>query len=658
MLSRFAVSTCFIVILVSPCSLSFGLLQQTPVKTSFVTNAGNVEILPLRQVPISTKDFGDKDIDEIVNELNQRLNQKRDVDPADTTLFPRAQILLFPIPLDETAPEFKTRLRQNDFKPFPGLAGVDQAFGQNYLFTGEIALRTQNHLPAPPALKAAIQELGFELVLDSENRPGRMLWKISNFDESDIQAVNKICDLTRQIRQRQDIEYCHPSVIYQQQPRENSVEKLEEKAVPLKMQRNRRDTPATFANQWHLENTGQGGGLVDADIDANDAWALATGNPSVTIAIVDEEGIEYDHPNLSANYLSGRDFEYGTTDPAPQNQYAFHGTAVAGLAVAKNNSPSEIRGSCPDCSFKAYRMGGTFSPTRYATALDQITADGADVIANSWNYSVDYALADDLVSAIEYARDNARAQGCVVLFPMPKLAIEKDVCIGTRPYLTAIPGVIAVGGASNENKRISLIGRGNCGCVMGPTGNLRLSGNGTLALLTTDLVGSDGISPGDYYDRFQTTSGATPVVAGVCGLILSQNSTLTGSQVKYILEQTAEKIEPMVASYDSTTGFSSTHGHGRVNAGAAVAMASTFMMPQPFAFTCIPVQSGPANCFDSRTATYAVTSLNAVQGTCAIVRSTPLTNSNQTIVCPPTIQRKRGNCRLIRRMFRSRTGRQ
>ena len=38
---------------------------------------------------------------------------------------------------------------------------------------------------------------------------------------------------------------------------------------------------------WGLDNTGQSGGIVDADIDAPEAWNTTTGSRSVVVAVID-----------------------------------------------------------------------------------------------------------------------------------------------------------------------------------------------------------------------------------------------------------------------------------------------------------------------------------------------------------------------------------
>ena len=47
-------------------------------------------------------------------------------------------------------------------------------------------------------------------------------------------------------------------------------------------------------------NTGQNGGVVDADMDAAEAWDLSTGSFRTVVAVIDT-GIDYDHPDLYRN---------------------------------------------------------------------------------------------------------------------------------------------------------------------------------------------------------------------------------------------------------------------------------------------------------------------------------------------------------------------
>ena len=75
----------------------------------------------------------------------------------------------------------------------------------------------------------------------------------------------------------------------------------------------------------------------------------------------------------------------------------------------------------------------------------------------------------------------------------------------------------------------------------------------------------------DYTDTFGGTSSATPLVAGLTGLMLSVNPDLTVDGVKGILRDTADKIGSPT-DYDES-GHSHQYGYGRANALRAVQTA-------------------------------------------------------------------------------------
>jgi subtilisin family serine protease len=71
--------------------------------------------------------------------------------------------------------------------------------------------------------------------------------------------------------------------------------------------------------------------------------------------------------------------------------------------------------------------------------------------------------------------------------------------------------------------------------------------------------------------RAALQSASTPFAAGVAALVLSANPRLTSTQVRLVLQDTADKIGPK-SSYKAS-GHSNEFGYGRVNAVRAVAQA-------------------------------------------------------------------------------------
>ena len=84
--------------------------------------------------------------------------------------------------------------------------------------------------------------------------------------------------------------------------------------------------------------------------------------------------------------------------------------------------------------------------------------------------------------------------------------------------------------------------------------------------LTTDISGANGDVVGDYKSNFNGTSSATPIVAGICGLLLSAKSSLRETEVRRIICETADKI----GQYPYVAGRNDFAGFGRINALAAL----------------------------------------------------------------------------------------
>ena len=118
----------------------------------------------------------------------------------------------------------------------------------------------------------------------------------------------------------------------------------------------------SFGSLWALDNTGQSGGVVDADIDAPEAWTITTGSRGVVVAVIDS-GIDYQHPDLAANVwanpgeiagdgvdndrngfvddVHGWDFANRDADPMDDDG---HGTHVAGTIGAVGNNGTGVVG--------------------------------------------------------------------------------------------------------------------------------------------------------------------------------------------------------------------------------------------------------------------------------------------------------------------------
>ncbi|MGK7899359.1 MAG: S8 family serine peptidase, partial [Xenococcus sp. (in: cyanobacteria)] len=320
-----------------------------------------------------------------------------------------------------------------------------------------------------------------------------------------------------------------------------------------------------FDDQWGLENTGQNGGTVGIDINASDAWNLTTGDDSIVVAVLDH-GIELDHPDMPN--ISALSFDT-VTGTSPSVVRGSHGTACAGIVGAAQNNSQGISGVAPNITLMSIsdplRLGPNASQ-RLADGLNWAWQNGADVISNSWGHN---QLASPL---IDDAIDNAINQGRSGLGTVVVFATGNGNGAVIYPA-NSNPDILAVGAMSPCAERknpLSCDGETLWGSNFGDEIDVVAPG---VLIPTTDRQGAAGYDSGDYTLTFNGTSSATPHVAGIAALILSQNPNLTQEEVVAIIERNAQKVGPynyqQVPGHDSGT-WNNEMGYGLVDAFASL----------------------------------------------------------------------------------------
>ncbi|MEO8495704.1 MAG: S8 family serine peptidase, partial [Planctomycetota bacterium] len=312
------------------------------------------------------------------------------------------------------------------------------------------------------------------------------------------------------------------------------------------------------------------------------------------IAIIDDS-IEKSHPDLSANFQAGRHYVGANAsfddDPSPRNPEQKHGTACAGVAVAVANDIG-VRGVAPRCGLIGVHMWDTNDDLQTADAFyfsadpdgDSTTDDGAAVISCSWSIVTDEIPVEISSAVDDLVRNGRGGKGMVILFAAGNEGDE----IAVFQKLGARESVICVGATNFRDVQSWYSNFGPELDVMAPSND-----DSALSIETTDnsddqprFPNNDrsGYAVGDYTGNGNTgfggTSSATPLAAGVCGMILSANPNLTSTQVRGILEHACDRvrgpswigdIDPTF--YEVTTGHNIYYGYGRVNASKAVMVA-------------------------------------------------------------------------------------
>lgn len=268
------------------------------------------------------------------------------------------------------------------------------------------------------------------------------------------------------------------------------------------------------------------------------AWDITTGSGDVIIAVCDS-GVDIDHPDLVNLLVPG----YNTAQNLPQvdgggvDDLNGHGTFVAGCAAAEGNNSIGVVGV--GWNFRIMPIRVSEAPDGSA-AISEIlegalwaAENGARIVNASYSGATDGTISATAVrmlgedSLLFWAAGNSSAftEG------------------GSDNY------VIVASTRSND----AISGFSN----FGPAVDVAAPGSGVRA---TRRGGSYGNSSG--------TSFASPIAAGVGGMIVSQNPALLAEDVRDVLTESADDL--------GAPGRDDFYGHGRVNTFNAVQLAPAF----------------------------------------------------------------------------------
>ena len=315
------------------------------------------------------------------------------------------------------------------------------------------------------------------------------------------------------------------------------------------------------------------------NVEAEKAWDISTGDSTVVIAIVDS-GVLWNHEDLYENMwvnpgedidhdglytaadidsvdndgngyvddvvgvdlvgksaLSGGTYQDG--DPSPTTKGHPHGTHVAGIAAARGDNGKGVAGLAMHCRIMAVKCApDTYSPsiTRGYDGIVYAADNGADVINCSWG-------GPGYLESQKERIDYAISKGAIVVAAAGNDGIER---VGTPG---AYPNVLCVANTDAQDKI-------NPSSTYGPW--VDVSAPGTAIL-------SSVITTPSTYQKFTGTSMASPLVAGLAGLVKSVFPSYTPEQIFEQIRVTSDPIDNLQASR-----LHNKIGRGRINAYRAL----------------------------------------------------------------------------------------
>ena len=326
-----------------------------------------------------------------------------------------------------------------------------------------------------------------------------------------------------------------------------------------------------YGCQWHLNNDDQFRNSEGQDIRVEEVWPTYTGS-GINVAVVDD-GMHYQHEDLTDNVLTSFNHNYDPDLTDIYSPFDDHGTAVAGLIAAKDNSLG-MRGVAPEAKIYGYNYLVEDTDVNEADSMSRNAATTA-ISNNSWGPG-DSRLPNPATVLWETAvKDGVtNGYGGKGVFYAWAAGNGGDLDYSTLDELSNFYAVTAVCAVGHDDIRSSYSEAGANLWVCGPSNSER--------------VGQPGIATTDnghrYTGSFGGTSAATPIVSGVVALIREANNALTWRDVKLILAASARKNDPDntgweqgTLKYGATTdryNFNHEYGFGMVNAKAGVDLAT------------------------------------------------------------------------------------
>ncbi len=414
--------------------------------------------------------------------------------------------------------------------------GTETAVGRATMVANHVLLRLQ-----AGAMIDQIETLAAQIgahVIRTLHSPGLYLVGVPNADPDTVPRL-----LTALNREGTVVRYAEPDYIIhvtQTQPNDSQ-----------------------FAELWGMNNTGQTGGAADADIDAPEAWDIATGNSDVVVAVVDT-GIDINHPDLVSNIWSNpletvngvdddgngfiddiRGWDFVNHDNSPLDDYG-HGTHVAGTIAASGNNSAGVVGVNWQARIMALKFidssgsGATsdaIEALQYAASLRR-SGINVRITNNSWG-DTNGIYSTSLSQAIQ---DQGEA-GILFVAAAGNWNHDNDA---SPFYPASYPwsNIISVAATDHHDAKASFSHYGLTSVDLGAPG---------VNILSTTVGGG--------YDYMSGTSMATPHVAGVAALLWSTRPDASWQDVRKAILNGTDPVSSM---------FGKTVTGGRLNAYKAL----------------------------------------------------------------------------------------
>ncbi|KAL4717118.1 hypothetical protein ACJJTC_017005 [Scirpophaga incertulas] len=340
-----------------------------------------------------------------------------------------------------------------------------------------------------------------------------------------------------------------------------------------------------WGHEWYLQDTRTVHNLPRLDLNVLPVYSMGYNGSGVRVSVLDD-GIEYNHTDLQANYDAEISWDCNDNDPDPQPRYEklnknSHGTRCAGeIAMMANNRKCGV-GVAWGARIGGVRMLDGRITDRVEGEAIGFAWDKVDIYSASWGPNDDGRTVEGpgrlAIEAFQRGVTQGRGgKGTIYVWANGNGGGNSDNC-NCDGYSSSIY-TISIGSAS-QHGMFPWYGE-ICPSTLATAYSSGAYKDQKIA--TTDTGDSCTLS-------HTGTSAAAPLAAGIIALTLQANSDLTWRDVQHLIVWTSEYVplatNPGWQINGAGLRFDVRFGFGLMNAGAMV-KASLNWTTVPEKFIC------------------------------------------------------------------------
>ncbi len=267
-------------------------------------------------------------------------------------------------------------------------------------------------------------------------------------------------------------------------------------------------------------------------IKAYEAWDITKGDAEIVVAIIDD-GFDLSHPELKDRIVNPYNVPANNDKPNIGIVKMSHGTHTSGTAIASAENGAGVSGIAPNCKYMPVQVGdgfGNMSTTAVIDAVMYCISQKADVVNMSLGMPAPAGMASQ---PKEYQENIIKTK-----FKEQEQLWNEIFAIADKNNVT----IVLAGGNDNVLIGLDPMQRTpytiNVSAIDPTDKKANFSNWGEYSTVSAPGVQIYSSVPGGRYDYYDGTSMAAPIVTGAVALLKSQNSDLTNTEIKKILQET------------------------------------------------------------------------------------------------------------------------